>query len=201
MNFRLRFWRSFSPPIATMSSNGVNGHSNGHVVETASHLFENGVQAAKEVQEGPKMQDLDASKLSVTITMSPGKVPEPDSEEVHNMKTCSDHMVKVTWTDDIGWHAPTIEPYGQLTMSPIASCLHYATQCFEGMKVYRGFDGKLRLFRPDKNCKRLVMSSARVALPTFDPKELEKLLKAFMKADGPSKFVHFERAEFVRWEK
>lgn len=105
-------------------------------------------------------------------------------------------MVKVTWTDDIGWHAPTIEPYGQLTMSPIASCLHYATQCFEGMKVYRGFDGKLRLFRPDKNCKRLVMSSARVALPTFDPKELEKLLKAFMKVDGPSEFVPSERAEF-----
>jgi hypothetical protein len=96
-------------------------------------------------------------------------------------------VVKVTWTDDVGWHAPTIEPYGQLTMSPIASCLHYATQCFEGLKVYRGFDGKLRLFRPDKNCARLVMSSARVALPTFNPKELEKLLKAFIKVDGPSK--------------
>lgn len=95
-------------------------------------------------------------------------------------------MVKVTWTDDRGWHAPTIEPYGQLTMSPIASCLHYATQCFEGMKVYRGYDGKLRLFRPDKNCARFVMSSARVALPTFNPLELEKLLEAFMKVDGPS---------------
>jgi len=41
------------------------------------------------------------------------------------------------------------------------------------------------LFRPDKNCARLVMSSARVALPTFNPLELEKLLKAFMKVDGP----------------
>lgn len=74
-----------------MSSNGVNGHINGHAVETASHLFENGVQAAKEVQEGPKMQDLDASKLSVTITKSPGKVPEPDSREVWDMKTSTDH--------------------------------------------------------------------------------------------------------------
>jgi branched-subunit amino acid aminotransferase/4-amino-4-deoxychorismate lyase len=54
------------------------------------------------------------------------------------------------------------------------------------MKVYRGYDGKLRLFRPDKNCARFVMSSARVALPTFNPLELEKLLKAFMKVDGPS---------------
>ncbi len=96
-------------------------------------------------------------------------------------------VVMVTWTSDAGWHAPEIKTYGPLTMSPIASCLHYATQCFEGMKVYRGFDGKLRLFRPDKNCARLVMSSGRVALPPFDPLELEKLLKAFMKVDGPSK--------------
>lgn len=160
---------------------------NGHAVETVEHLLENGVNAAKSLVHEPQMHDLDASKLTVTLTKSPGKVPEPDSLEIWDMKTCTDHMVKVTWTDDVGWHAPTIEPYGQLTMSPIASCLHYATQCFEGMKVYRGFDGKLRLFRPDKNCARLVMSSARVALPTFDPRELEKLLKAFMKIDGPSK--------------
>jgi branched-chain amino acid aminotransferase len=63
----------------------------------------------------------------------------------------------------------------------------YATQCFEGMKIYRGYDGKLRLFRPDKNCERLVLSSTRVALPPFDPGELEKLIKAFMKLDGPRK--------------
>lgn len=93
----------------------------------------------------------------------------------------------VTWTSDAGWHAPEIKPFGPLTMSPIASCLHYATQCFEGMKVYRGYDGKLRLFRPDKNCARLRMSSARVTLPVFDPTELEKLLKAFLKVDGASK--------------
>ena len=31
------------------------------------------------------------------------------------------------------------------------------------------------------------MSSQRVALPSFDPLELEKLMKAFLKVDGPSK--------------
>lgn len=102
-------------------------------------------------------------------------------------------MVKVTWTAEAGWRAPEITPYGPLTMMPIASCLHYATQCFEGMKVYRGYDGKLRLFRPDKNAARLVMSSTRVALPTFNPDELVKLLKAFMKLDGPSRFATKER--------
>ena len=83
-----------------------------------------------------------------------------------------------------GWHPPEIKPYGPLTIMPTASCLHYATQCFEGMKVYRGYDGKLRLFRPDKNCARLVTSSVRVSLPPFDPVELEKILKAFLAVDG-----------------
>ena len=85
----------------------------------------------------------------------------------------------------LGRHAPEIVPYGPLSIMPTASCLHYATQCFEGMKVYRGYDGKLRIFRPELNCKRLVMSSTRVALPSFDPIELEKLLHAFLKIDGP----------------
>jgi branched-chain amino acid aminotransferase len=77
---------------ATMM-NGVNRHSNGHAngVETASHLIENGFTAAKEVQEQQAMQDLDVSKLKVTIMKSPGKVLKPDSVEIWDMKTCTDH--------------------------------------------------------------------------------------------------------------
>lgn len=76
-------------------------------------------------------------------------------------------------------------------MMPIASCLHYATQCFEGLKVYRGYDGKLRLFRPERNCRRLNMSSARVALPEFEVRELEVLIKRLMSIDGASEFFPF----------
>jgi branched-chain amino acid aminotransferase len=81
---------------------------------------------------------------------------------------------------------------------PTASVLHYATECFEGQKAYRGYDGKLRLFRPDCNAKRLLVSSARIALPAFDPEELEKLVAALMAIDGakflpkndPGKFMY-----------
>ncbi|KAJ5032800.1 uncharacterized protein L3040_009392 [Drepanopeziza brunnea f. sp. 'multigermtubi'] len=158
----------------------------GHAVESVNHLTDSGVAAAKERAEvEPTLKELDVSQLTVTKTTAPREVPEVNSDAVWGMKTCTDHMLMVTWTSDAGWHAPEIKQYGPLTMSPIASCLHYATQCFEGMKVYRGYDGKLRIFRPDKNCARLVMSSGRVALPPFDPRELEKLLKAFLKVDGP----------------
>lgn len=65
-----------------------------------------------------------------------------------------------------------------------ASVLHYATECFEGMKFYRGYDGRLRLFRPDRNCKRMLGSAARIALPAFDPNELQKLIETLVSVDG-----------------
>ena len=98
-------------------------------------------------------------------------------------------MLKVTWTDGDGWHAPEIVPYGPLVMMPTANCLHYATQCFEGMKVYRGYDGKLRLFRPDLNAARLKLSSSRVALPSFETAELVKLITELLSLDGPSELL------------
>lgn len=67
---------------------------------------------------------------------------------------------------------------------PTASVLHYATECFEGMKIYRGFDTRLRLFRPDRNCRRMLSSATRIALPAFDPGELQKLIEDLVSVDG-----------------
>lgn len=167
----------------------MNGHAT-KPVETLSHLTNSGIKAAQTINaEEPSLRELDASNITMTLSTTLRTVPDPNSAEVWASKSCTDHMVTVTYTDDYGWHAPEIKPYGPLTLMPTASCLHYATQCFEGMKVYRGYDGKLRLFRPDLNCKRLAMSSVRVALPSFDPAELEKLLKALLKLDGPREYL------------
>ena len=68
---------------------------------------------------------------------------------------------------------------------PTASVLHYATECFEGLKLYRGFDGRLRLFRPSCNTQRMVQSAQRIALPTFDPNEFQKLIEKLCAVDGP----------------
>jgi len=166
----------------------MNGESIGQI-QTISELTESGIKHTSiEVQKEPTICPLDASKLTVTKTSNHRPVPELDSKEVWSFKACTDHMVKVKWTDDQGWHTPEIVPYGPLEMMPTASCLHYATQCFEGMKVYRGYDGKLRIFRPDLNAARLNLSSTRVALPSFDPAELVKLVHAFLGLDGPRKF-------------
>lgn len=48
------------------------------------------------------------------------------------------------------------------------------------MRVFRGYDGKLRLFRPQLNCARLRLSNARVCLPSFDTEQLLKLIATFL---------------------
>lgn len=128
--------------------------------------------------------ELNASKLVFTRNPNPKVVPEPNSKEVWENSPCTDHMVTCSWNAACGWFTPHLEPYGPISLMPTASVLHYATECFEGLKVYRGYDGKLRLFRPDCNTRRMLSSATRIALPAFDPDELQKLMEKLIAVDG-----------------
>lgn len=98
-----------------------------------------------------------------------------------------DHMLSIEWTASDGWLAPRITPYQNLSLDPATCVFHYAFECFEGMKAYKDKNGKIRLFRPDKNMARLNKSSARIALPTFEGDALIKLIGEFAKLE--SKFI------------
>ncbi len=129
--------------------------------------------------------ELDASKLRMTLTNDSRAIPAPSSAQVKSQNACTDHMITAVWTSSEGWHDPELKAYGPFSIMPNASVLHYGTECFEGMKVFRGYDGKLRLFRPDRNCARMLISATRVALPAFPPLELEKLIKMLVAVDAP----------------
>jgi len=43
--------------------------------------------------------------------------------------------------------------------------VHLNTQCFEGLKAFHGVDGKIRLFRPMENLKRMNNSAIAASLP------------------------------------
>lgn len=57
----------------------------------------------------------------------------------------------------------TQDEYVPVHMS--ASCLHYGTALFEGLKAFRGVDGRVRLFRVADNARRLITSAERLRLP------------------------------------
>ena len=46
-----------------------------------------------------------------------------------------------------------------ITISSFAGALHYSIECFEGLKAFRGKDGKVRIFRPEENAARLQRSA------------------------------------------
>ena len=58
-----------------------------------------------------------------------------------------------------------------MTIHEGAPTLHYAQQCFEGMKAQTAADGRVLLFRPDLNSERMNLAAARLLMPEV-PKEL-----------------------------
>lgn len=184
-----------APAAITPESSGTTTPTTAN----ASSLTQAGikhVQAATNGQ-GSDLAPLDASLMTTTLTKSPRTPPQPNSPEVMAQKTCTDHMVTAKWTSEKGWEAPELKPYGPFSIMPTASVLHYATECFEGLKLYRGYDGRLRLFRVHKNCERMKRSVARIALPDFDPKELEKMIIALCAQDGAKWLPQNRKGSFL----
>lgn len=92
------------------------------------------------------------------------------------------YMMCVEYNTTEGWGKPEIRDFGPLSLMPQSGSLHYALQCFEGMKAYHTADG-IRLFRPDMNVARLNSSHKRLAFPTVDEKEWVECLKEFVLAN------------------
>ncbi|MGD9396556.1 MAG: branched-chain amino acid aminotransferase [Candidatus Thorarchaeota archaeon] len=94
----------------------------------------------------------------------------------------SDHMFSMHHNGD-RWTDERIHPYGPLSLSPAAQCLHYAQGIFEGMKAYRR-GGRVLLFRPELNFKRLNASAIRMVMPTIDVDFALYSLKELLKIDS-----------------
>lgn len=63
------------------------------------------------------------------------------------------------------------------------SMLAIRLQLFEGMKAYRGVDGRIRVFRPNMNMNRMNLSAKRSGLPTFDGDEMIKCISRLVSLD------------------
>jgi len=63
------------------------------------------------------------------------------------------------------WKYGEVRPYRNLEISPRAAVLNYGQGVFEGMKAQRTEDGKIVLFRPDKNARRVHYGCERLCMP------------------------------------
>jgi branched-chain amino acid aminotransferase len=69
------------------------------------------------------------------------------------------------------WREPRIEPLHSLQLHPAAMALHYGQAIFEGLKAFRQADGRIAVFRPDANARRLNRSALVLDMPQV-PEEL-----------------------------
>ncbi len=76
----------------------------------------------------------------------------------------TDWNVRYAYTDG-RWSDMEVTQDEYIRMHMSASCLHYGLELFEGLKAFRGVDGKVRLFRVADNARRLISSAARLCLP------------------------------------
>ncbi|GAB3235722.1 branched-chain amino acid aminotransferase [Hymenobacter seoulensis] len=95
---------------------------------------------------------------------------EVDFDTLEFGKAFSDHMLVVDYHDG-EWQEPHIVPYGDMSVSPANSALHYGQAIFEGMKAYKNQQDEVFIFRPYDNLNRLNLSAERMCMPTV-PEEI-----------------------------
>ena len=72
--------------------------------------------------------------------------------------------IRYVWRDG-KWSEGEFIKKPEITMHIGASCLHYGQECFEGMKAFRQKDGKIVVFRPEENAKRMARTAERCVMP------------------------------------
>ncbi|WP_316817012.1 branched-chain amino acid aminotransferase [Pedobacter nyackensis] len=105
--------------------------------------------------------------LDITITKAENsRLTVTDFSQLPFGKVFSDHMFIAEY-DNGQWSNLQVLPYGPIPMSPAISALHYGQAIFEGMKAYRQANGKISVFRPEKNFERFNKSAARMSMPAI----------------------------------
>jgi branched-chain amino acid aminotransferase len=113
---------------------------------------------------------------AIRITRAAQRKKRPKDSELGFGSVFTDHMFLVNFQEEKGWYDPRVEPYGPLSLDPATAVLHYGQGLFEGLKAFRGADGKIRLFRPQKHVERLNRTAQRMCIPAIDP---ELVLKSW----------------------
>ena len=120
------------------------------------------------------------AKFPVTRTTNP--TTRPADATLKFGTVFADHMLLLDYAND-AWSNGRIVPYAALALDPAAAGIHYAQSLFDGLKAYRGDDGKIRIFRLPRHCARLAEGAKRLSMPDIDPELVAEAIKALVTAD------------------
>lgn len=92
------------------------------------------------------------------------------------MKT--DYNVQCYYKND-AWGEILVSDSEYIKLHIASTCLHYGQEIFEGLKAFRGKDGKIRIFRWEENARRMSRSAKGILMPEFPE---DRFKEAIMKA-------------------
>src|SRR5260370_40616694 len=106
---------------------------------------------------------------AIRITKAATGKKKPKDKDLAFGNVFTGHMFVADFQEEKGWYAPRVEPYAPFPLDPATAVLHYGQSLFEGLKAFRGRDGTIRLFRPQKHGERLNRTAARMTIPQLHP--------------------------------
>ncbi len=135
--------------------------------------------------------------MDIKITKAAVLKEKPDSSSLGFGKIFTDHMFMMDWNSEKGWGNARIVPFENISLHPASTVLHYGSEIFEGLKAYRRKDGKVQLFRPIENIRRMNRSAERLCLPQIPEEDAMQILETFVSleqdwtpsADGTSLYL------------
>ena len=90
----------------------------------------------------------------------------------------TDYNIRCTYKNG-EWSELEVSESESVTMHMAATCIHYGQESFEGLKSFRGQDGKIRIFRMRDNALRMQDSCAGTLMAQLP---VEKFEEAVLKA-------------------
>lgn len=125
----------------------------------------------------------ETAKKIVIEKAKESKISQVDFNNLPFGQVNSDHMFVCDYKNG-AWQTPRITPYQNICLDPSSKIFHYGQSVFEGMKAYKDADGKIWLFRPLENQKRINISSKRLCIPEFPEEFFMEGLKALLKLES-----------------
>ena len=92
----------------------------------------------------------------------------------------TDYNVRCTWKNGV-WSELEISDSEYMNIHIAATALHYGQEAFEGLKVFRGKDEKIRVFRWEENAKRMNRSAEGVMMQQVPPELFKQAMITVIK--------------------
>lgn len=121
--------------------------------------------------------------LNIKVEKAKELKQKPDFNNLGFGTDFTDHMFIMNYTEGKGWHDPRIEPYRPIALDPSAMVFHYAQEMFEGMKAYKTEDGRVLLFRPEKNIQRTNVTNERLCIPKMNEEDMLQAIEALVSVE------------------